>query len=234
MKTSIYQLHIPRTSGVFIRNALRLYSEQNNKSLLSGHNFKIEIEDFSKHDYITGHYGLTPIPYASKTFTIMREPAERTFSYMKYVWQALYKYLSMDEAFTHFLTNKEFRKTISNQQSNFLTSNIDLDVYNRNTNNVQGHVLSGWSLITGEIKSESVIESISSNNIDVLFFEDKDLYKNVFNIFELDNFQNIDFANKLNKSIELDIECYKKYYDEILKINDIDIEVYNILRNESK
>jgi hypothetical protein len=130
MKTPIYYLHIPRTSGVFIRDKVLFHSEQNQKSFLSTHKINIGLEDFENKDYISGHYGLTPIPYVSTTFTILRDPIERTFSYMKYIWEHFYNYTSMDEAFMFFLTNKNFKEILSNQQSNFLTSQIDINEYN--------------------------------------------------------------------------------------------------------
>ena len=230
MEKAIYQLHIPRTSGVFVRSVLSSYSGKNNKSLLSGHNFKINIEDFKKQDYITGHYGTTPIPYAEKTFTVLRDPAKRTFSYMKYVWEKFYRQLSLDDAFNYFLTDQNFRENISNQQSKFLTADTDLENYNKNIHNMQNHVLSGWSLIAKEISKDAVLESIHNNNIEILFFEDPDLYKKVFTIFELVNRESIDYSKKINSSVEVDSYFYKKYYNEILQLNNIDIEVYNFLK----
>ncbi len=231
MKTGIYQLHIPRTSGVFIRNVLYHYSKENNKKLLSGHNFEISIEDFKTHDYITGHYGLSPVPYALNTFTIVRDPIERSFSYMKYVWKALYSNLSITDAFEYFLTNEKIVSVISNQQSKFLTCEIDMQTYNKNTKNMSDHFLSGWSLIDKKVEPDLVIESINENNVDVLFFEDEKLYEKVFNIFQLENKEDIDYSKKINQSVETDTNFYDRYYDRVLEINKIDMEVYNILRS---
>lgn len=234
MKTGIYQLHIPRTSGVFIRKVLQAYSEENNKKLLSGHNFEISLKDFDTQDYITGHYGITPISHTLKTFTILRDPAERSFSYMKYVWQAFYRHLTIEETFEYFLNDKNIIDAISNQQSKFLTSDIDLELYNKNTTNIVNHFLSGWSLIDKDIDTDSVLKSINKNDIEVLFFDDEKLYEKVFNIFKLENKDSVDYSKKINQSVEIDTNFYNKYYDRILEINKIDIEVYNILRNESK
>jgi hypothetical protein len=231
MKHTIYQLHIPRTSGVFIRSALRSYSENNNKSILAGHNFNINLEDFKVQDYIIGHYGLTPIPYASKTFTILRDPVERCFSYMKYVWQAFYRNLNIDEVFEKFLNDEDFKNILSNQQSKFLTSFMDIKSYNENTNNIKNHFLSGWSLIVPQINKDSVINSINNNNIEVLFFDDERLYKKVFDIFGINNISQIDYYKKTNQSVELDLNFYNKHYDKIVEINQIDIEFYNHLRS---
>lgn len=233
MKTPIYYLHMPRTSGVFIRDKVLLHSEKNQKNFLSTHKINIELKDFENKDYISGHYGLTPIPYASTTFTILRDPVERTFSYMKYIWEHLYNYTSMDEAFMFFLTNKNFKENLSNQQSKFLTSEIDINEYNRNTNNIANHVRSNWYLITKNIDKDSVIESVNKNNIEVLFFEDPELYKKVFNFYKIDNSENIDFNKKMNESKKVDTEFYKKYYDQIFEMNKIDIEVYNFFKKDS-
>jgi hypothetical protein len=233
MNTAIYYLHIPRTSGIFIKRAIGYHSEINKKDMLSGHEFRIEKEDFKDKDYIIGHYGLTPISYSKKTFSILRDPVERSFSYMKYIWKWFYSDKSVEDAFNFFLTDKNFKELLSNQQSKFLTQNIDLGNYNNNISDMQKHVLSGWSLINKEINKESVLESININNIEILFYEDKDLYKKVFNIFELEDVSNLDFSKKINESPAIDLKFYKECYNEIYKINNIDIDVYNFLRKDS-
>jgi hypothetical protein len=200
---------------------------------LSTHKINIELKDFENKDYISGHYGLTPIPYAATTFTILRDPIERTFSYMKYIWEHFYNYTSIDEAFMFFLTNKNFKQALSNQQSHFLTSHIDINEYNKNTNNMAKHVTSNWYLITKDINKDSVIESINNNKIKVLFFEDPDLYKKVFNFYKIDNTKNIDLSKKINESKKVDTDFYKKYYDQISEMNKIDIEVYNFFKGEA-
>jgi len=225
-------MHMPRTSGVFIRNILMAYSKENNKNILAGHNFKINIDDFSNKDYICGHYGLTPIPYSEKTFTVLRDPVERSFSYMKYIWKWFYSDKTVEDAFNFFLTDIHFRKLLSNQQSKFLTQTTDLENYNKNINDMEKHVMSGWSLVNKEINTESVLESINKNNIEILFFEDKNLYKKVFNIFKLNDASNFDFSKKINESPAIDLKFYKECYNEIYKINNIDIDVYNFLRKD--
>lgn len=232
MKQSVYFLHIPRTSGVFVGREVSAYSKLNNKFFLSGHSHNIQTEDFKHKDYIYGHYALTPIPYASKTFTILRDPIERCFSYMKHIWKHFYGHMSIEDAFDFFLTDKDFKTKLSNQQSYFLTSEINMEQYNKNTNDEFDHVLSGWNLIKKDIDKESVIESISKNNIEICFFEDKNIYKKVFDILQLTNTNNIDFSKKKNESIEIDSKFYEKYYNQVYEINKIDIEVYNSLKNE--
>jgi hypothetical protein len=233
MNNAVYQLHMPRTSGVFIRNTLKSYSKENNKKILAGHDFKINIDDFANQDYICGHYALTPIPYSETTFTILRDPIERSFSYMKYIWNHSYQYMSMDKAFDFFLKKENLREFLSNQQSNFLTATLDIEKYNERTHDTKTHHLNGWSLKTKDIDKDSVIKSIIDNNIQVLFFNEPDLHKKVFNIFKLENIQHVDFLKKVNESPKADAEFYKKWYDEIYNINQVDIEVYKILRKEN-
>lgn len=233
MNKAIYHLHIPRTSGIFIKNVLLDYSQKTNKTVLSGHNIEININDFKNKDYIIGHYGLTPVPHSLKTFAILRDPVERSFSYMKYIWKWFYNDKKIEDVFNFFLTDTKFKELLSNQQSKFLTQTTNLDEYNKNIYDMNKHVLSGWSLINKEITKDSVLESIKKNNIEILFFEDNDLYKKVFNIFELDNVSDLDFSKKINESPIIDLEFYKECYNEIYSLNNIDIEVYNFLRKDS-
>ena len=231
MNKAIYYLHIPRTSGVFLRNIIQLHSEENQKKFLSGHTIDISLKDLKNQDYISGHYGLTPIPYSLKTFTILRDPVERSFSYMKYVWEKLYTYMSIEEAFDFFLTNENFKKNISNQSSCFLTSDIDLEEYNKNSKNIPNHVLSNWYLNAKNVNKESVVESVNNNNIEILFFKDPNLYEKIFNIYGINKDKLIKYNKKINQSIETDLFFYKKYYDKIYEINKVDIEVYNFFRS---
>jgi len=202
--------------------------------MLSGHDFEIKEEDFKNKDYIIGHYGLTPIPYSKKTFSILRNPAQRSFSYMKYVWEWHYADRPIEEVFNFFLTDKNFREALSNQQSKFLTQSTNLEEYNNNIDDMNKHVMSGWSLIHKDIDKNSVLDSIIKNNIEVLFFEDKDLYKKVFDILKLGSTENIDFYKKTNESKNFEPELYEKYHNELCEINILDIEVYNILKEKTK
>lgn len=231
MKHSVYFLHIPRTSGVFVGREVSAYSKTNNKICLSGHSYNLQIEDFKDKDYVFGHYALTPISYASKTFTILRDPVERCFSYMKHIWKHFYSYMSIEDTFDFFLKDKDFKSKLSNQQSYFLTSEINIEEYNKNINNEFDHVLSDWNLIKKNINKESVIESIDKNNIEICFFEDKNIYNKVFDILQLTNIKDIDFVKKKNESVQTELNFYDKYYNAIYEINKIDIEVYNFLKN---
>ncbi len=231
MKQSVYFLHIPRTSGVFVGREVSAYSKLNNKNFLSGHSDNIQIKDFEDKDYVYGHYALTPIPYLSKTFTILRDPVERCFSYMKHIWKHFYFHMSIEDAFDFFLKDKDFKTKLSNQQSYFLTSEINMEEYNKNINDEFHHVLSGWNLIKKDINKESVIESIDKNNIEICFFEDKNIYNKVFDILQLTNIKDINFDKKKNESVQTKLNFYDKYYNEIYEINKIDIEVYNFLKN---
>jgi hypothetical protein len=106
-----------------------------------------------------------------------------------------------------------------------------MQTYNKNTKNMSDHFLSGWSLIDKKVEPDLVIESINENNVDVLLFEDEKLYEKVFNIFQLENKEDIDYSKKINQSVETDTNFYDRYYDRVLEINKIDMEVYNILRS---
>jgi hypothetical protein len=216
---------------MFFTKHLLDYSQKNNKAFFSrGHSDKIVLKNFETQDYITGHYGLTPVPYARKTFAILRDPVDRSFSYMKYIWQGHYSDKSIEDAFEFFLTDQKLQSALSNQHCKFLTSKIDVENYNKNIDDMKKHVESDWSLISKNIDRESVVKSIDENKIKILFFEDKDLHKKVFDIFELESTEHINFHEKRNSSITVDSKIYRKYYERICEINKNDIELYNFLK----
>lgn len=223
MKQSIYYLHIPRTSGVLIREVVKTKKPLAN--ILAGHKTIITEDVIKNAEYIIGHYGLTPIRENSKTFTILRNPDERLFSYLKYIWKHFYNYLSVEDAITFFLTDSNFKKNISNQQSKFLTGRLDTNLYNSKLKDLKDMVYSGWCLYEYKEDLESVIKSITENNINILFYEDENLYNSAFSLLSID-FPDINLNNKVNSSLEFSDELYDKFKDTIHSLNLVDWQVY--------
>jgi hypothetical protein len=228
MKRCIYHLHIPRTSGVLIRE---LFKKNNPKSfIVSGHKEKLYRTDMMNADFISGHYGTLPIEYASSTFAILREPIDRTFSCLKYIWSHFYFDMTVDNFFEFYLSSPELIESVSNQQSKFLTGPIDINNYNLNIQNLKKMVESNWFVQGKPELLTDVIQSISLNNIKILDYSSKNIYHEVSEIIQ-NNYTKENFETKINSSTKVSEKVYKKYYDKIVEINNLDLELYEYFRN---
>lgn len=223
MKQCIYHLHIPRTSGVLIREVIK---NQNPESkIVSGHKNQISISDLDSANFISGHYGTLPIKRSDKTFTIIREPIERTFSCLKYIWSHFYSSMSMYDFFEFYLSDQKLSESVSNQQSKFLTGPVEINKYNDNIKNLKNMVESNW-FIESNVKSVSdVISSIYLNNIEVFDYSNKKLYLEISKVIGI-NYNKDIFENKLNISPFMVKDIYLEYYDKVANLNYLDLELY--------
>jgi hypothetical protein len=227
MKRCIYHLHIPRTSGVLIRE---LFKKNNPKSfIVSGHKEKLYRTDMMNADFISGHYGTLPIEYSSDIFAIYREPVERTFSYLKYIWPRFYSRMSFDEFLKFFLNDPVLVDAISNQQSKFLTGNINLEKYNDDIYYLKKMVESNWHVENFLQDSKSILEYIDINNIKMFDYAEPNVYQKISELFKL----NIDisgFDDVINPSLDIKEKQYISYIDQIREINLLDLELYNYVK----
>jgi hypothetical protein len=227
MKRCIYHLHIPRTSGVLIRE---LFKKNNPKSfIVSGHKEKLYRTDMMNADFISGHYGTLPIEYSSDIFAIYREPVERTFSYLKYIWPRFYARMSFDEFLKFFLNDPVLVDAISNQQSKFLTGNINLEKYNDDIYYLKKMVESNWHVENFLQDSKSILEYIDINNIKMFDYAEPNVYQKISELFKL----NIDisgFDDVINPSLDIKEKQYISYIDQIREINLLDLELYNYVK----
>jgi hypothetical protein len=214
----VYHLHLPRTSGVFLRNQLKL------SNAITGHKLKIDPEDFKKVDYAFGHYGSYPIQYADYSFCIFREPVERTISYFKYIKQHYYTAIDVIELIDLYINDYRLVESVSNLSNKFLTGIINFDLYNRDIRYPRMMVENGWHLNSYATDLQSSISRIKESGIDILYF-DKNLYDKISDIYKI----KIDkLATKTNSSIEYDIP--KSYYNKIADLNEIDMELYEYFK----
>ena len=209
----VYHLHLPRTSGVFLRNTLNL----NNS--ISGHTFKIDKDVFEKADYAAGHYGTYPIQFAEHTFSILRNPIDRTISYFKYIKEHFYKSNNVNEVIEFYLDNPLLKEAVSNLSNKFLTGNIDFDKYNNHIDDHKTMVESGWFSHLHKTNHSEAIKSIEDNSINILYFDDPDLYSKISGIYGLKI-----AGTKANAS--KDYEVSKTLLDKIADINVVDLEIY--------
>lgn len=227
MNNAIYHLHIPRTSGVLIRE---LFKENNpSASIVAGHKDMLSISDMANANFISGHYGTSPIQYSSLVFAIYREPVERTFSCLKYIWSKFYNQETFENFLDFFLNDKKLIESVSNQQSKFLTGNININKYNNDIKDLQKIVEHNWHIENYKSDIKSVIDYVNNSNIKIFNYEDINVYKKIVESFNL-NIPVESFKNVLNESLDIDKNRYVFYIDKIKEINSIDLELYDYIK----
>lgn len=220
-KISIYHLHIPRTSGVFIRNIVQKHYPD--KKVIADHYSRLYDERFQESDFINGHFALSPVKFSDTTFTILRDPVERTFSYMIYVWMHYFSQQYPPEKILEFFINTEhIRNNMSNMQSKFLTGFVNYDKYNDilETKEYIYRIYNNWFIENNE---KTAIEQIKQNNIIVLDYDDNKLYDKICDIYSVsdDNREPINQATKEFDSLK------NIFYKDIEEMNKEDILLYN-------
>lgn len=225
---SIYHLHIPRTSGGFIRKSiLSKFNEYN----VVGHYRTISNDEFDKASFISGHYGLNPCSFVDKTFTIFRDPNELTFSYIKYLLLAAGYSQIKEDLLKRYLYEEKFRASVTNVITKFLCNNVDINNYNKNIHDHLKMAHNLWYLDIKEVSTAGAIEQIKSKNISVFFYDSDSLYKDISDLFNINTeaFQ----GARINESFQDASGLYEKYLEEISLANSIDLELYKRIKNET-
>lgn len=222
----VYHLHLPRTSGVFLRNSLRLQNS------ICGHNFRINPEDFKTADYAIGHYGIEPAQYADFSFAILRNPVERTISYFKYINEHLYRNFSISEVIDMYINDPRLKKSIENLSNKFLTGRVDFDLYNQNIRYPRIIVENGWYLKDYSNNYSDSFKSIKNNKINLLYFDDPNLYDKISDIYniKIDKDKLTDKNNVSLTNSSKNYEIPKRYYSILENINGIDMEMYDYFK----
>jgi hypothetical protein len=138
--------------------------------------------------------------------------------------------MTVDDFFEFYLSSPELIESVSNQQSKFLTGPIDINNYNLNIQNLKKMVESNWFVQGKPELITDVIQSISLNNIKILDYSSKNIYHEVSEIIQ-NNYTKENFETKINSSTKVSEKIYKKYYDKIVEINNLDLELYEYFRN---
>lgn len=216
---SIYHLHIPRTSGVFIREQM---IKKTDKTMFVGHREAIP-EDISKYDYLSGHFGINFVKNFDINFAIYREPVELTFSYINYIRDYLYSHLSLDELIEEYVRTDKIKNFV-NINSKFLTGTMDIDKYNKMVTNLQEVAESGWYIETKCNTLSQFVDIIQKNNTLLVDYADDSKYSKVSLLYGIE-YDDI----KINKSSEIEHGTLSKYNNLITELNSFDLEVYEYL-----
>lgn len=194
-----------------------------NSRILADHYSLISDDIFKDSDFINGHFGLSPIQENTTTFTILRDPIDRTFSYMVYVWMNYFSQnYSIDKILDFFINTEKIRNNMSNMQTKFLTGYVDYDKYNSAllTEKYIERIYNNWFIVDN---SNSVIDSIKKNSITLLDYNDSKLYRKICEIYEMPETK----RDRENETIK-DFDYLKKiFYKDLCEMNKEDILLYN-------
>ena len=232
---SIYHLHIPRTSGIYVKqNVLPHLISGGVEHFISNRTF-IDIDKIKSSKFVGGHFGLMPLKYMEnpEVFTIIRHPVDRFISYFKYTTGMIRAGQQAEEKLEEWLYGDQ-SIIQSNSQSKFLTGSMNIKYFNENINHFQHAVNSNWYLENYSLNLDDILKNIDNfyaytlDNHDI-FIEDlnKSLKKNF-------GFSTFKYNDKSNMSPNIKITFSKKNINRILELNQLDMEVYEYVQKSKK
>ena len=233
---SIYHLHIPRTSGIYVKNNIIPHLITNNIKHFVSNRTIIDKNKISESYFVGGHFGLMPLNYMDnpEVFCIIRNPIDRFISYFNYTTAGQVRsnndYIDKLEEWLY----GEQADIQSNSQSKFLTGSLNIDKFNKNIRVFQEAVKHNWFIEDYSLNLDKILENVDRffcYSMDRSNEFTEDLNKALFKFF---NFQTFKYKDKANASIDLGIKIDKKHYDRILELNEIDMEVYRYVQKSKK
>jgi hypothetical protein len=220
---SIYHLHIPRTSGVFIRENI---IKQINRPMFVGHRIPVP-ENISEYKYVSGHFATNPIKFFDINFAIYREPISLTFSYIAYMRDNFYPHLSVGQLIDYYIDSDKIKNFV-NINSKFLTGEMDYIKYNKRITDLKTVAESCWYVTSNCNNLQFFIETIQKNKTILISYNDKQKYEKVSKFYNV-NYRNID----INRSSKIEDKVLKKYKSIMLELNSFDLEVFDYLESEN-
>jgi hypothetical protein len=219
---SIYHLHIPRTSGGYVRKMIT--NSLNSENNVVGHYRTISENDFKNAEVISGHYGLNPCKFADKTFTILRDPAELTFSYIKYLSLVPGGSEFNEDMLKKYLYEDNLRNSVTNVMTKFLSCYVNIDKYNNFITNHINMANNSWYLENTGSSYSDAINSIKSNQISVFLYDSDNLYSDIAKFLGVDVLESP--QKRINESFHDTSGLFEKYFDEIQYENADDYILY--------
>ena len=232
---SIYHLHIPRTSGVHIRNNVVPYMLSKNVDHFASNRTLIDINKIAKSKFVSGHFGRMPIEKmeSPEVFCLLRDPVERFISYFKYTTGYITSKEDAQKNLEMWLYGEQSEKQ-SNLQSKFLTGSTDIEEFNRNIGNFDAYINNAWHLQGHSSDIEIIKKSIADINIYTM--ENYDKFIDDFNseLKKQFGFTSFRYNEKSNESPSIKIDISKADRERIMELNLIDYEVYDYVRSNEK
>lgn len=240
---SVYFLHIPRTSGIYISHNVVPHLISGGVPHFVSNRTNIDKKVISESKYVSGHFARFPIDLMENpsVYSIIRNPVERYISYFKYTTGLIRTKDEIYSKLESWLYGDKVEIN-SNMQSKFLTGTVDHNKFNediqinisRDLNHRILPVTNGWYLKDYSLNIDKIKENIE--NINIYTLENHDKFRNDFNEelnkqFGFKTFKNVD---KFNQSFDIGIDLTKKQLSRIEELNQVDIEIYNYVQKIEK
>lgn len=232
---SIYHLHIPRTSGVYIRN--NVIPELISKKIthFASNRTEIDAKHIAKSKFVIGHFGKMPLKYmdSPKVFCLLRDPIDRYISYFKYTTGYITSEKDAKNNLEHWLYGPQ-SETQSNLQSKFLTGSTNIEEFNKHLGNFDAYIDNAWHLEECNLNIENIKNFIKEINIYTLENYDvfkKDFSKEVYDQFAIKPFK---YSDKVNESPKIKVDIDKAHLKRIRELNELDYEVYDYVKSIKK
>ena len=232
---SIYHLHIPRTSGIYVKNNIHPYLKASGIQTFASNRTPFNIDVVKDSKFVSGHFATSPIKFMDNPdiFCIIRNPIDRFISYFRYTAIVLVEKVRMEEKLESWLYGEQ-SKIQDNMQSKFLTGKINLKEFNENTKNFNKKVDNGWFVEDYCLDINYIKKSI--DNMYCYTLENHNNFKEDMNksLIKNFNFSTFKHSDKTNESIDIGINFTKSQINRIEELNSIDYEVYEYVRSIKK
>jgi hypothetical protein len=231
----IYHLHIPRTSGIYVKQNVLPHLISGGVSHFISNRTKIEPDVLRNSKVVGGHFGIMPLKYMSNpdVFCIVRNPVDRFISYFKYTTGLVRMGEEAERRLDDWLYGPQ-SDVQSNVQSKFLTGSTNIEKFNDNHKYFQDAIMNNWYIEDYSLDIDKVLEnvdkfycySLDNHNI---FIEDfnKALIKHF-------GFSTFKYTDKSNMSPNIGIELTKEQKNRVLELNHIDLGVYEYVQKSKK
>ena len=232
---SMYHLHVPRTSGTYVKNNVLPHLITGGVEHFASNRSQIDLEQIKNSKFVIGHFGLMPIDYMTDVdvFCILRDPVERFISDFKYTSKITERNGTAEEKLNHLLYENQ-SDLQSNIQSKFLSGRINVDKFNLDPARYIHSSRNGW-FIENYSKDINVIKR-NIDKINCYTMDNHSRFKSDFNKSLNKNFGFTTFKHddKANQSQDVGISLTKSQISRIEDLNRLDMEVYEYVRQTQK